>query len=368
MRSTVCALLLIGGLADAAHAQQLTPQAVQVLTVPAEKRPVEKTLEFVGRVEAVDKVTVLARVKGYLDAVLFKEGDLVKEGDPLYQIEPGPFEAAVQSAEGALERAKAAQVLTAVQLTRAQELLRTQAGSVVARDQALAADDSAKAAIVMAEADLKNAQINLGYTKILSPIAGKIGRTNVTKGNVVGPDSGPLTLIVSQDPMYVTFPVSQREFLRAQQEGKQMDLRSVKVRLLFSDGSTYGSEGTVNFVDVTVDKATDTILARATFPNPRGALVDGQLVRTVLGVGHPEDKVLVPQAALIADQQGVYVFVVEDGKAVIKRIVISGANGADSVVESGLNGGEQVVVEGMQSLRPGTPVQAAPAQQYLKRS
>ena len=110
MRSTVCALFLIGGFAAAAHAQQPTPQAVQVATVPAEKRPVEKTLEFVGRVEAVDKVTVVARVKGYLDAILFKEGDLVKEGDALYQIEPGPFEAAVQQAEGALERSKAAQV------------------------------------------------------------------------------------------------------------------------------------------------------------------------------------------------------------------------------------------------------------------
>jgi len=368
MRSTMCALFLVGGLAAAAHAQQQQPQAVQVATVPAEKRQVEKTLEFVGRVEAIDKVTVLARVKGYLDAVLFKEGDLVKEGDPLYQIEPGLFEAAVQQSEGALERAKAAQVLTAVQLTRAQELLKTQAGSVVARDQALAADDSAKAAILMAEADLKDSQINLAYTKILSPINGKIGRTSVTKGNVVGPDSGPLTIIVSQDPMYVTFPVSQRELLRAQQEERQIDLRSVKVRLLFSDGKTYDREGTVNFVDVTVDKATDTILARATFANPTGVLVDGQLVRTVLSVGHPEEKVLVPQAALIADQQGVYVFVVEDGKAAIKRITISGADGADSVVESGLSGGEQVIVEGMQSLRPGTPVQAAPAQQFLKRS
>jgi len=368
MRSTVCALLLIGGLAAAAHAQQPAPQAVQVATVPAEKRAVEKTLEFVGRVEAVDKVTVLARVKGYLDAILFKEGDSVKEGTALYQIEPGPFEASVQSAEGALERAKAAQVLTAVQLTRAQELLRTQAGSVVARDQALAADDSAKAAIVVAEADLKNAQINLGYTKILSPINGKIGRSNVTKGNVVGPDSGPLTIIVSQDPMYVTFPVSQREFLRAQHEDQQVDLRNVKVRLLFADGSAYDREGSVNFVDVTVDKATDTILARATFPNPAAALIDGQLVRVVLSAGKPQEKVLVPQAALIADQQGVYVFVVEDGKAAIKRITISGASGPDSVVESGLNGGEQVIVEGMQSLRPGTPVQASPAQQYLKRS
>jgi len=369
MRSVVCAVLLVGGLATAALAQQQqAPQAIPVATVPAEKRPVDKTLEFVGRVEALDKVAVVARVKGYLDAILFKEGDLVKAGDPLYEIEPGPYDAAVQQAEGALERAKAAQVLTAVQLTRAQELLRTQAGSVVARDQALAADDSSKAAILMAEADLKNMQINQGYTKIVSPINGRIGRSIVTKGNVVGPDSGTLTTIVSQDPMYVTFPVSQREFLRAQHEDQQLDLRNVKVKLKFSDGSSYGQEGTVNFVDVTVDKATDTILLRAVFPNPKGELIDGQLVRVALSSAKPQEKVVVPQAAVIADQQGPYVFVVEDGKAVIKRIKISGVDGTDTVVESGLEGGEQVIVEGTQSLRPGTPVRATPALQYIKRS
>lgn len=368
MRSWVCALLLVLGLATGAHAQQQAPQAVPVGTVAAEKRPVEKTSEFVGRAEAIDKVTIVARVKGFLDAVLFKEGDLVKVGDPLYQIEPGPYEAAVQQAEGALERSKAAQALSAVQLTRAQELLRTQAGSVVARDQALAADDSAKAGIVSAEADLKNAQINLGYTKILSPIAGRIGRTNVTKGNVVGPDSGSLTIIVSQDPIYVTFPISQREFLVAQHEGKVVDLTKVAVRLHFSDGSTYANEGTVNFVDVTVDQATDTILARAVFPNPNRGLIDGQLVRVVLASANPEEKVVVPQAALIADQEGVYVFVVEDGKAAVKRIKTGGASGTDIIVESGLNGGEQVIVEGTQALRVGMPVRATPMPPAIKRS
>jgi membrane fusion protein (multidrug efflux system) len=368
MRSWVCALLLVLGLAHVAHAQQQAPQAVPVGTVAAEKRPVEKTTEFVGRAQAIDKVTVVARVKGYLDAVLFKEGDLVKEGDPLYQIEPGPFEAALQQAEGALERSKAAQALSAVQLTRAQELLRTQAGSVVARDQALAADDSAKANIVVSEAELKNAKINLGYTKILSPINGRIGRTNVTKGNVVGPDSGPLTIIVSQDPMYVTFPVSQREFLRAQETNTLVDLTKVKVRLHFSDGSTYGHEGTVNFVDVTVDQATDTVLARADFPNPDRGLIDGQLVRVVLASASPEEKIVIPQAALIADQEGVYVFVVEDGKAAVKRIKTGGASGTDIVVESGLNGGEQVIVEGTQALRVGMPVQATPMPPAIKRS
>lgn len=368
MRSSLCGLILFGCLVTTAQAQQQAPQALPVGTVAAEKRAVEQTLEFVGRAEAVNRVSVVARVKGYLNDVLFKDGDLIAEGAPLYQIEPEPFEAAVRQAQGALDRSKAAQVLTAVQLTRAQELLRTQAGSAVARDQALAADQSAKADITIAEANLQAAQINLGYTKILSPIAGRVGRTSVTKGNVVGPESGQLTLIVSLDPMYVTFPVSQREFLRTQQEGRQVDLTKIKVRLLFSDGRPYDSEGTVNFVDVTVDKATDTILARATFPNPAGGLIDGQLFRVVLASAHPQEKVVVPQAALLADQEGVYLFVVEDGKAAVKRIKTGAASGTDVVVESGLNGGEQVIVEGLQLLRAGVPVRAAPAQQFLKRS
>ena len=162
---------------------------------------------------------VKARVTGYLDAILFKEGDTIKEGAPVYQLEKGQFEAAVKQAEGALERSKAAKVLTAVQLQRAEDLLKRSAGTEVARDQALAADQQARGSILEAEANLQTAKINLGYTDIVSPIAGKIGRTSVTRGNVVGPDTGTLTTIVSQDPMYVTFPVSQRDFLRAQQTG-----------------------------------------------------------------------------------------------------------------------------------------------------
>ena len=163
------------------------------------------------------------------------------------------------------------------------------------------------------EANLRSAQINLGYTDISAPIAGKIGRTSLTKGNVVGPESGPLTTIVSQDPMYVTFPVSQREFLEAQDGRGERDPKSIKVRIRFSDGSVYDRLGVVNFIDVTVDRTTDTVTARATIPNPRGVLIDGQLVRVLLEGGEPKEEVVIPQSALIADQQGVYVFVVEDG-------------------------------------------------------
>ena len=153
----------------------------------------------------------------------------------------------------------------------------------MARDQAQAQVDTAKGSILTDEANLNTANINLGYTDIVTPITGKISRTNITKGNVVGPDSGVLTTIVSQDPMYLTFPVSQRDFLRVQQAGRQLeykDFKSFKIRARFSDGSTYDQTGEINFVDVSVDR--DTILARATMPNPNGALIDNQLMRVVV--------------------------------------------------------------------------------------
>ena len=328
--------------------------------VTAERKPVTKSQDFVGRVEAVQRVEVKARITGYLENVAFKEGDLIKEGTPLYSIEKGLFEAAVGQAEGALEKDKAAKTLTEVQLQRAEELFGKGSGTQVARDQAYAADESAKGSLLIDQANLLTAKINLGYTEIVSPIAGKVGKTNITKGNVVSPQTGPLTVIVSQDPMYVTFPVSQREFLRAQQAGKNIDVTGIKASLLFADGAPYKHPGKINFVDVSVDRSTDTVLARASFPNPDFALIDGQLVRVALEGEAPEEKIVIPQAALISDQEGVYVFIASDGKAAVRRIKSGAAVGAGVVVEQGLTGGEQVIVEGIQGLRRDVAVRPIP--------
>jgi membrane fusion protein (multidrug efflux system) len=364
---TLFAIILLSSQYLSAQTQP-KESAPHVSTVNAERKLIEKTHDFVGRVDALNRVEVRARVKGYLEAVLFKEGDLVKEGATLYQIEKGLFEAAVEQAEGALERSKAAQVLTAAQLVRAEELLPKGATTVVARDQALAADRQAQGEIISHEADLKTAKINLGYTSITAPVTGRIGKTNVTKGNVVGPDSGVLTVIVSQDPMHVTFPVSQREFLRFQEAGQGIDTSRLKVRLRFADGARYDHVGHIDFVDVTVDRSTDTVLVRATFPNPLGGLIDGQLVRVDTESGTPEEKVLIPQAALISDQEGTYVFAVEQGKAAVKRVKPGGEIGANVVVEEGLSGGEQIIVEGLQGVRAGMPVTATPMPVTLGRT
>jgi membrane fusion protein, multidrug efflux system len=372
MRNPVLLAVLFAALSTPSFAQKATPQkaapqAVPVTTVIAQEKPVAKAKDFVGRIEAMERVEVRARVTGYLDAVLFKEGELVKEGQPLYRIEPDTFKAAVEQAEGALEGAKASKILSKVELDRATELLQKSFGTPQKRDQAQAADENAAANIIKAQADLDTAKINLGYTDIKSPITGKIGRTKVTKGNVVSPDSGVLTTIVSQDPMYVVFPVSRREFLALRQQSKaagreqdKPDRESVAVTVRFSDGSVYGEKGRINFVDVSVDKATDTVTVRATLPNPDGALMDSELVRVNVDIGKPQEQIVIPQAALIADQQGAYVFAVEDGKAVIRRVKVGSEIGANVAVESGLKAGEQIIVEGIQGVRPGAPVIASP--------
>jgi membrane fusion protein (multidrug efflux system) len=356
----------ISALVGPAQAQQQTAPVVG--TVYAQRKPIAQTADFVGRVVAIDKVDIHARVTGFLEAVLFKEGDFVKKGTPLYRIEQGQYQAAVVQAQGALDRSKSAKDLAQVQLNRETTLLGQKSIAADAVDRERAEYLRAQGQMLSDQANLDFAKINLGYTDVVAPISGKISKTNITVGNVVDPNSGVLTTIVGQDPMYVTFPVSQRDILQLQQAGETQEIKDIKVRLRFANGTTYGQAGSINFLDVTVDRATDTVLVRATMPNPTGLLIDGELVTVTLEAGTPQERVLVPQAALIADQEGIYVFAVEDGKAVVKRIKTSGESGPDDIVLQGLKGGEQIIVQGLQSVRPGQPVQASPLQSSLNPS
>jgi membrane fusion protein (multidrug efflux system) len=367
MRALTWGTIFVCASALPAYSEQSAPTTVPVGTVVAQKQPIAQTLDFVGRVEAINRVDIRARVKGYLEAVLFKEGDLVKEGAALYRIEKGLFQAAVDQAQGALETSKAQHDLYVKNRKRQEELTAKNVGTAVALDEATAHEQEAKGQITTNEGNLQTAQINLGYTDITSPIAGKIGRTSLTKGNVVGPDSGVLVTIVSQDPMYVTFPMSQREFLRSAETGHPTDVKTIKVQIRFSDGTMYKEVGEINFIDVTVNQATDTVIVRATMPNPNGALIDGELVRVNLESGTPDERIVIPQSALIADQEGTYVFVVEDGKAAVKRVKPGGDRGTNVIIESGLAGGEQVIVDGLQGVRPGIAVRASPLPQAAQK-
>ena len=346
----------------AAQAQQTPAPTVNVVT--AEKRPVTDSARFVGRVEAIERVDIRARVNGYLEGVLFKDGDNVKTGAALYHIEKGPFEAAVQQAKATVLRARAQVDNATIQRQRAEDLLRSSSGTVATRDDRIAAEKIAGGELAAAEAGLKTAEINLAYTDITSPIDGRIGRTAVTRGNVVGPDSEVLTTIVSSNPIYVTFPISQRDFIRIFPRERDLKAAAIdsKVIIQASTGLPYPHTGKIDFIDVKVDRATDTVAVRASIPNPEGQLVDGQLVQVSVEGDKPEERVVVPQAALIADQQGIYVFIVEGGKASIRRLKVGQAVGGSVVVADGLSGGELVVIGGMQSLRPGIPVTATPVE------
>jgi membrane fusion protein (multidrug efflux system) len=358
MRLCVCAGAVLIGTSALAWAQ--SPGPARVGTILAEPRPITRSQEFVGRIEAVDRVDVRARVTGYLQAVLFKEGDVVKEGAELFLIEQEPFQAAVQEALGALYRAQADYANATLQAQRAEELVKSNATPVSERDRRVAEQKKTQGDVITADADLKTAQINLAYTEIAAPITGMVGRSRVTKGNVVGPDSGILTTIVSQDPMYVVFPVSQREFLRLEGEREKLGDRLV-VQIAFSDGRIYDSVGKIDFIDVMVDRATDSVTVRASLPNPRDRLIDGQLVRVLVQGDKPDMKISIPQSALIADQQGIYVFVIADGKAAIRRIQTAGEDGGNTIIEAGLKAGDQVITEGMEGLREGAAVTATPA-------
>jgi membrane fusion protein (multidrug efflux system) len=351
-----------------AYAQPKPQGPVPVGVVVAEKQAIAPTAEFVGRIDAIERVNLRARVTGYLDAVLFKAGEHVKEGDPLFRVDQAPFQATVQQEQGALLRAQARLTNATLQADRAEELVKTNATSVAERDRRVADKQAAQGDVVTADGNLRTAKINLGYTVITAPIDGIISKTDVTKGNLVGPDSGVLTTIVSEDPMYVTFPVSQREFLTLRRSDIQGGQRKVSVTVRFSDGSVYDKPGVVNFLDVKVDRSTDTILVRATLPNPDGALIDGQLVRVAVQGDKPQEKVLVPQAALLADQQGTYLFTVQDGKATVRLVKVGGNKGTSAVIDEGLSGGEQVIVQGIEALRPGSPVTPTPMPPDANRS
>jgi membrane fusion protein, multidrug efflux system len=367
MRAVIWAAALILALVPSGYSQPSGPSAIPVSVVTAERRPVSKSADFVGRVQAINRVEIRARVKGYLEAVLFTEGDVVQEGAALYRIEKGLFQAAVEQAQGALEASKAQYQLAVKNRERQEDLFKRNVGTAKALDEAIAAEGEAKGAVLTNGANLTTAQINLGYTDITAPIAGKVGRTALTKGNVVGPESGILTVVVSQDPMYVTFPVSEGEFSRHDRTGRAIDIKTIKVQIRFADGSIYDQVGEINFIGVSVDQATDAVTVRATMPNPKERLIDGQLVQVKLEAGEPGERIVIPQSALIADQQGIYVFVVEDGKAVVKRIKPGAGIGGDVVVEEGLSGGELVIVEGLQAVRPGIAVRATPLPQPLRQ-
>ena len=359
--AVVAACLLALAAAPVAGQQGAPPPAV--LVQPAEQTAIADQAEFIGRAAAVDKVDLRARVKGFLGPRKFNDGDLVKKDEVVFTIEPETYQAAVDQKIAQRDSATAALTNADMQLQRATELLRTNTGTRQTYDQRLSEQLQAKANLEDAKAQLRDAEIQLSYTEIRSPIEGRIGRAAVSPGNLVSPDSGVLATVVSETPIRVMFPVTQRELLEAKRNASIGDPPAVRLKL--ADGSLYKEKGKIDFIDITVDPKTDGQIVRATFDNKDNMLTDGQTVRVIIEDNKPKSVVTVPQQAIALDQTGPYLFTVDDKNVVrLQRVKTGIARSGQLVISEGLKAGDKVVVQGQQRIRDGmtvAPSAVAPA-------
>ena len=331
-------------------------RAPQVSVTEIQPTELDMTTTLQGRTAPYLVADVRPQVAGILQKRLFKEGSEVKEGQALYQIDPAVYEAAVASAKAELQRAQAVLYQTRLTANRYAQLLKTNAISKQNNDDAQAA----------AEAGLKNAQINLDYTTVRSPISGRIGRSLVTPGALLSAHQAQnMAVVQTLDPIYVDVTQSSKEILSLKKDIAAGKLKTkggaIPVTLIMEDGTKYPQTGELTLSEVSVDPGTGTITLRAEFPNPENILLPGMFVRTELPQGTMEKALLVPQRAVMREANGTpYVYVVEDGKIAIRRLVTHRTQGQNWIVEEGLKPGEKVVTEGLQRIRPGVPVQIVP--------
>lgn len=344
-------------------AAQRAPQ-VSVTEIQPTELAMKTTLQ--GRTAPYLVADVRPQVAGILQKRLFKEGSEVKEGQALYQIDPAVYEAAVASAKAELQRAQAVLYQTRLTANRYAQLVKTNAISKQNNDDAQAAYKQAQAAVAAAEAGLKNAQINLDYTTVRSPISGRIGRSLVTPGALLSAHQAQnMAVVQTLDPIYVDVTQSSKEILSLKKDIAAGKLKTkggaIPVTLIMEDGTKYPQTGELTLSEVSVDPGTGTITLRAEFSNPENILLPGMFVRTELPQGTMEKALLVPQRAVMREANGTpYVYVVEAGKIAIRRLVTHRTQGQNWIVEEGLKPGEKVVIEGLQRIRPGVPVQIVP--------
>ncbi|NEX17584.1 MAG: efflux transporter periplasmic adaptor subunit [Halochromatium sp.] len=337
------------------------PPAVGV--APVVEREITPQMEFVGRVEAIDAVDLIARVNGFLTERTFAEGAMVKAGDLLFRIEPEPFEANVVARRADVERTTATLTNARLQRERLEPLIERGGATRAQLDAAVAAEQEARAARDSAQAALQRAEIELSYTEIHAPFDGRIGRVAFPVGAVVGPTSGPLARLVRIDPVFVNIPVNDRTMLavRRMEDSDEQFLPYVRL----ADGSMLEEPGRFEFFDPEVDQTTDTVRVRASFDNASEVLLPGQFVTLVAKSAEPEMAIVVPQIAVQQDQAGRLVLVVNaENQVELARVELGARVDTDWVITSGLQLGQQVIVEGVQKARPGMRVQPSPATLY----
>lgn len=373
MSRTIAAFVALGAFFSAPCAARAQPASdpPSVGVVEVAKRSITETSEFLGRIEAINHVNVVARVTAFLEKRLFSEGAEVSANDQLYLLERGPFQADLDAKKAQVAQLEATLGNAKLTADRQRTLLSGPAGLQANYDTAFSNQKSLEAQAQAARAQVDLSQINLDYTDIRSPIDGKIGRTSVTEGNVVSPTTGTLTTIVSQDPMYVTFPVSVRQALVLRERYAAKGLRkAVVITLRLPDGRIYAHTGHLDFENNSISQTTDSLLLRGTIPNPRlysgpnpvRELTDGELVTVMLEGAEPVELPAVPRAAVLSDQQGNYVLVLgAENKVEQRRIQVGQSTTTIASVTTGLSLGDKVIVEGIQRVRPGQVVAPGPA-------
>ena len=336
---------------------QAGQQAPAVIVVPVISKPVAASSSFVGQTEAFQSVDLRARVTGFLLEQSFKEGKTVKKGDVLFVIDPSEFNSARDAAAAKVERDRATLEDAENQLVRYNKLADSGTFSPAQRDKAKAAAGQARADIAASKADLERAELDVGYTKVISPLDGRIGASTVDAGNLIGPDSGVLATVVALNPIRVNFAVSERSYLNYTQAIKEGKTAWFTPKIQLANDKIYPHDGKLDYIDNRVDASTGTIKVRVEFPNPDELLLPGQFVNVTLVSAKPENQIVVPQTAIQENQTGPFVLVVDkDNKVGIRPVKTGQRKGTEISVTEGLTVGETIIVEGIQKVRPGATV------------
>lgn len=340
--------------------------APSVTVQEIENQSVIRSFEAPGRVVSKYRVDVLARISGYLQKSYFKEGDYVKAGQVLFLIEPAEYSNAANVAGANVKNLRAQLTYAEKQLARAAELVKKDYIAKAQYDQLLSQRDALKAQLASAQASYNDANRNLGYTHVKSPVDGKVGIINVTVGNYVSPTSGALTTINSTNPIYVTFPLDSNDF-QALSNADKADNKSRKVELLLSGGSKYSLTGVQDFQDNKVDQSTGTVTMRATFQNPNNQLIHGEFVTVKLYSNNPVDVPVAPVTAVLENQAGKYVYKLDENDLPQLTYVKTGEqNGHNWIINEGLKKGDRIITEGLQKVTPGKPIKIVSEEEMQK--
>lgn len=356
--AAAAAAALLGCSKGDAKQERAAPPAVPVSVIQVAPREVPVVFESVGRTEGSREVQVRARVSGILEQQLYTEGDSIRAGKPLFRIERAPFQIDLQQQRAALAQEAARQELAQQEFDRLKGLADRRAISQKEADQAASTLRQSAAAVRMAQARVRQSELNLSYTTVDAPIGGLTGRAQQSIGSLVSPnsDASLLTTLTRTDPIWVRFALSEAEFARLRSREAEGKKQAPEVKLELADGSPYPSAGRLNFASSTVDPTLGTVQMRAEFPNAKLQILPGQYVRVRIIAGN-QQAIVVPQSAVLQNESGRFVWLVgPDGKALARNIQAGGWIGKDWVVLDGLKAGDSVIVDNLVRLRPGTPV------------